>query len=211
MKYSTSTYIFRALLLSSFFLTSCTKMILGIYGMSDEPKSLEDTQIVEYANKFDLPIKDCYVLDTSYFDYMYSFDTTKYRQEVSNNLQPLRAYYYDTSGYPVSFQINCYTGGFPNLKWNRNDNMMSFPPKRQAPIDSLLPLDMSLKFLTPLTNTKIDKGNYDYYIIVFWTHFLGRQNKRYLRYIQQNKELAKNSSVKIIYVNTDNFYVRKFE
>ena len=193
----------------SFELTSCASLLTGLYGMK-KAKTIDEKTIVRYAKKFNIPTADNYELDTAYFSYLFSLDTTKYNSQIKNHYQPLQALYYDKLGQLTSFQINCYAGGFPNLKWDRNEIMTTFPPKQQAPIDSIVSLDTQIRYLKPLSqNSKIIIDNYDYIIIVYWNRFMGRQSKRLIHFVQENSKLEKEKKVKIIYANTDNIFVRQ--
>jgi hypothetical protein len=190
----------------SFGLTSCSSIFTGLYGMK-KIKTVDEKTIVRYAKKFNIPDVDSYELDTAYFSYLFSLDTTKYKTQIKNHYQPLQALYYDNSGHLKSFQVNCYAGGFPNLKWDRNEIMTTFPPKQQAPIDSIVSLDTQMKYLKPLSQTsKLFVDNYDYILIVYWNRFMGRQSKRLIHFVQKNSKLAKEKKVKIIYANTDNIF-----
>lgn len=193
----------------SFGLTSCASLLTGLYGMK-KAKTIDEKTIVRYAKKFNIPTADNYELDTAYFSYLFSLDTTKYNSQIKNHYQPLQALYYDKLGQLTSFQVNCYAGGFPNLKWDRNEIMTTFPPKQQAPIDSIVSLDTQIRYLKPLSqNSKIVIDNYDYIIIVYWNRFMGRQSKRLIHFVQENSKLEKEKKVKIIYANTDNIFVRQ--
>ena len=106
--------------------------------------------------------------------------------------------------------MNCYTGGFPNLRWDRDDIMTTFPPKQQAPIDSIVPLETHLKYLKSLSKTeKFQTENFDYIVVVHWNRFMGRQSKRLIRFVQDNSILAIDTKMKIIYVNTDNLFAEE--
>lgn len=186
--------------------TSCTPIIMGMYGMKKE-KRIDEKTILRYANKYNVPSSAIYQVDTAYASYLFSLDSLQYEKEIQNHYQPLQALYYDRKGQLQSYQVNCYTGGFPNLKWNRNSIMTTFPPKEQAPVDTLFPLDKHLSFLRPLpTTTDFDLEDYDYIVIVHWNRWMGRQSKRLIRTIQENHSLAKDKTVKILYANTDNLY-----
>ena len=111
----------------SFGLTSCSSIFTGLYGLK-KIKTVDEKTIVQYAKKYNIPDVDSYELDTAYFSYLFSLDTTKYKSQIKNHYQPLQALYYDNLGYLKSFQVNCYAGGFPNLKWDRNEIMTTFPP-----------------------------------------------------------------------------------
>lgn len=189
-----------------FGLTSCESIFLGMYGLKNI-KTIEEKTIERFAEKYNIPEADNYELDTSYISYLLSFDTSQYNAEIKNHYQPLQALYYDSSGNLISFQINCYAGGFPNLEWDRDEIMTTFPPKEQAPLDSILPLETHLNFLNQLSKSdKISVDQYDYLVVVYWSRFMGRQSKRLIRYVQKNRELISDKEVKIIYVNTDNLF-----
>ncbi len=187
-------------------LTSCTRIIGGIYGFK-KLKPLEEETIAKYSRKYHIPLADSYQLDTSYMSYLQSFIDKKYEDQQSNHYQPLQALYYDASGQLQSFHVNCYTGGFPNLKWNRNEMFSTFPPQQQAPLDSLLPLDMQLRFIRPMASTKVfSTADYEAFVVVYWNRFIGRQSKRLIRLVQHNSQLETEQKIKIIYVNNDNFF-----
>jgi len=170
-------------------------------------KTVDEKTIVRYAKKYNIPVVDSYELDTAYISHLNSLDTTKYKTQIKNHYQPLQALYYDNSGHLKSFQVNCYAGGFPNLKWDRNEIMTTFPPKEQAPVDSIVSVETQLKYLIPLSQTsKLSVDNYDWIVIVYWNRFMGRQSKRLIHFVQDNSKLEKEKKVKIIYANTDNIF-----
>jgi len=171
--------------------------------------NIDEKTVVRYATQYNIPTADSYELDTAYFSYLFSLDTTRYKEQIKNHYQPLQALYYDNSGHLKSFQVNCYVGGFPNLKWDRNAIMTTFPPKQQASLDSVVSLEKQLSFLRPLPNSHIMKTDkYDYIVVVYWNRFMGRQSKRLIRFVQENSNLATEKKVKIIYANTDNLFAK---
>ena len=183
--------------------TSCAPVLLGLFGMKNT-KAVDESTIIRYSNKYNIPEADSYELDTAYISFLYSLDTTKYKSQIKNHYQPLQALYYSPSGQLQSFQVNCYAGGFPNLKWDRNEIMTEFPPKQQAPLDSIVPLKTQMKYLKPLSQTESFLENeYDYIVIVYWSRFMGRQSKRLIHFVQENSRLASDKKVKIIYANND--------
>lgn len=189
------------------FLSSCTPLFYGITGIRN-PKPVTEQEITKTAAKWGIPETACFTLDTGlYKNALRAINQNTFPESRNNHSQPLQALYFTNSSYPVSFQINCYAGGFPNLDWNRNDNMSVFPPKQQAPIDSVLTLDDMLKCIRPLNaQTKLPskKGPI---IVVFWTQFMHRQTKRFLKVIQTNAALSNQSPVTIVYVNADHLFV----
>jgi len=194
------------ILILVFGLTSCSSITQGLYGIK-KPQELNDHEIIRYSEKYNIPITDNYKLDSSYFTYLSSLDTIQHKEQIKNHYQPLQALYYNKNGQLESFQINCYAGGFPNLNWDRDSIMTTFPPRKQAPTDSILPLDLQLEYIYPLSQTVNSSiENYEYIVIVYWNRFMGRQSKRLIHFVQENVKLAKEYKVKIIYVNTDNIF-----
>jgi len=192
--------------ISALGLTSCSSILQGLYGIKS-PIEINDKLIIRYSEKYNIPLTDSYKLDTTYLTYISSLDSINLKEQIKNHYQPLQVLYYDKTGQLESFQVNCYTGGFPNLQWNRGSIMTTFPPQKQAPIDSIIPLNLQLRFLKPLSQTKnISFENYDYIVIVYWSRFMGRQSKRLIEIVQKNYKLAKDYKVKIIYVNNDNIF-----
>lgn len=184
----------------------CSLTIQEIYGMN-KLQYLNDQAIIQYSEKNNIPLIDNYKLDSSYVTLLSFFDTLKYKEQIKNHLQPLQVLYYNKNGKLESFHINCYASGFPNLKWDRESIMETFPPKKQAPIDNLIPLELQIKIIIPLSHTnKISIENYDYIVFVYWNRFMGRQSDRLIHFVQENYKLANDFNVKIIYVNTDNIF-----
>lgn len=199
---------FRLLLILTFLLslTSCSSVFMKMYGMNN-PKQISNEEIVQLSEKYNIPPSDNYKLDTSYVNFLNAFDSIKYKNNIKDHLQPLQALYYNKDGQLESFQINCYAGGFPNLEWDRNEIMSTFPPQQQAPIDSILPLNLHLKYIQQLPDSKaIPTDGYNYFVIVHWNRFMGRQSKRLIQTVQENVKLSENQKVKIIYVNTDEVF-----
>ncbi len=185
-------------------LTSCSGLIFGMYGMK-KPKPVDEVTIARFAGKYNIPPEDSYLMDTSFVSWLFEQDTSLHKWGIKDHYQPLQALYYNQMGELVSFQVNCYAGGFPNLQWERDSIFNTFPPLGQAKVDSLLPLGKLLTFIRPVGNSKpVDTEDLDYFIVVQWNRFMGRQSKRLIRLVQHNSLLAKEVNFKIIYVNTDN-------
>ena len=192
-----------------FGLSSCSTIILGLYGMKNS-KTVDEKTILRYSKKYNIPTANCYELDTTYLSFLFSLDSVRYEVQRKNHYQPLQALYYDKFEELKSFQVNCYAGGFPNLKWNRNGSFTTFPPKKQAHVDSIVSLNTQLKYLRPLSQTKLlSSDEYDFIVIIYWSRFMGRQSKRLIRYVQENTKLATGFKVKLIYVNTDDIFANQ--
>lgn len=195
------------LLLFAMPFTGCVNIIMKVYGIKS-PKQLNEQQVLKFASKYNIPKEDCYLLDTAYYGYLFSLDSTVNKLSVKNHYQPLQALYYNKNGDLVSFHPNCYAQGGINLNWNWDSAFNDFVPQTHAPLDSIMPLDKHLQFLSPLTDSyPLNHQEYDYFIIVQWSRLMHRQSKRLINVIQENVLLHKgNHSVKIIYVNNDNSY-----
>lgn len=189
-------------------LTGCSTIISGLYGIK-KIKTVDEKTIVHYSEKYNIPLSDNYELDSSYIGFLNSIDTTRYKAQRQNHYQPLQMLYYDNTGVLKSFQINCYAGGFPNLHWDRNGLLAAFPPKSQAPVDSILSFETQITFLRLLSQSKeFSADSCDFFVVVYWNRFMGRQSKRMIRFVQDNIKLATPKKVKVIYVNNDNFFSR---
>jgi hypothetical protein len=170
-------------------------------------KAVDEKDILQYSQEYDIPLADSYELDTAYASFLSSHDKILYKEEIKNHYQPLQALYFDREGKLRSFQINCNAGGSPNLAWDRDSILTTFPPKQQTKIDNLLSLDTQLTFLRPLTQSlKFNVADYDYIVIIYWNRFMDRQSKRLIHFIQTNSKLSKDRKVKMIYANNDNFF-----
>jgi hypothetical protein len=182
---------------------------MGFYGIHNV-KEIDEATILKLAKEYNIPEKDSYIIDTTYFSYLYSLDTTKYQSQINNHSQPLQALYYSRDGNLQSFHINCFAGGFPNFKWNKDDRFNTFLPKQAAPLDSILPLETQLKYLKPLYHAhKFSRDSFDYVVVVYWNKFTGRQSKRLIQLVQDNAKLSETHKVKIIYVNNDRLFAMR--
>jgi hypothetical protein len=176
-------------------------------------KYLSQEDLENFRKEFNLPKEKTFRLDTSYIRYLFSFDTTKYADEIHNHYQPLQATYYDNTGKLISFHINCYaSAGIPDdsdFNWNQQNAFFSFVPKTVVPVDNILPLNKHLSFIKTFDYKSIDTAgfsNFDYTVIVYWSkHYLGVKNsKSLIKIVSDNVALAGNKKVNVIYVNSEN-------
>jgi hypothetical protein len=189
--------------------TSCVAVLSKMYGMKS-PGKVDETDIVKYSKKYNIPLADSYELSRTFDNYLASLDPKEYQSQKKNHDQALQALYYNQSGQLECFLNNCYAGGFPNLKWNRNNILKSFPPLQQAPVDNILSLTHQLNYLQPLSQTVLfAPSNYDYVIVIHWSRYMGRQSKRFIRYVQKNSKLAPHLKIKLIYVNNDDLFAEE--
>jgi hypothetical protein len=203
---------FFILIIISCLFYSCSPLFNGIYGLKKQ-KTLSQNQIQHTARKYSIPVESSFVLDTTFFTYLGQFDSLIYQNSRNNHAQPLQVLYFDSLNQLVSYQVNCYAGGFPNLKWNRNNAFENFPPSQQAPIDSLISFEKQLYFIKSLngTNEKLILNDSSLTVFVYWNRFMGRQSKRLIKLVQKNAALAKDNNLQVIYINNDNIYSNKLK
>jgi hypothetical protein len=193
-----------------FMLQSCSPLLLKTYGLKTI-KPLTSEEIIRQGKKYKIPVSEAYELDSTYYTFIKSLDTNRFNQVIKDHFQPLQAIYYDKTGQMCSFHINCYCGGFPNLKWNRNGNFDVFLPKQQAPIDSIFTLEKQLSFIQPLAHQDaLIITPFDYVVVVHWNRYMGRQSKRLIEIVQNNARMTNRERVKIIYVNSDNAFLYEY-
>ncbi len=185
------------------------KIVQSVLGIKDAHK-LSDVQIVKVSKKFKIDQSSNFRLDTTYFSYIIGLDTGCFKAQRKNHIQPLQALYFNQKSELKKFYINCYAGGFPNIKSNRNRNLETFLPKDQAPTDTVLNLAKQINFLQPVSviTVPIKIENYGFYVFVYWNKCTRRHSKKLLHRIKQNVAKAKNLKVKLIYVNYDNVFYK---
>ena len=147
-------------------------------------------------------IKQSYIVDKrSYIDFLKTL--SKDSLFIKNHTQPLQAIYFGENGKMISYHINCNAGGFPNLVWNKNNLLETFPPKTQTKVDTLFILNKFMEYLKIKNSIETKQ-----YVFLFWNDCLGRQTKRFLDQFRANLEKPfVDKNIQIIYINNDNLYV----
>ena len=201
--------IFIVFVLLGFIFTfgSCANIRTFAYGASSTITN-PTGKTENWAREYNIPLRDWFDLDISYLHFMLAQDRSVHFYGVRSHTQMLQALYFDRNGDLVSFFSSAYASGFPNLRWNRNNELNTFVPQTQAPIENaLLNFDQLRSFLNEINYTEqVTSSEYDYIVVVFWADAMGRQSRRFIRFIQQNVALAQeNQRVRIIYVNMDRF------
>ncbi|HRI00159.1 MAG TPA: hypothetical protein PK006_03830 [Saprospiraceae bacterium] len=188
-------------------LCSCTQLLYSVYGIK-QMESLTEYDIIKLTKKYNIPTNDSYALNKNFLKLLKQIEDSLNTENIKNHYQPLQAIYYDQNRNMCSYYVNCYAGGFPNLKWNRKHSLEFFPPTTQAPIDSIISLDQFIQYFQILDpSQQAPTIESEYIILVFWSRFMGRQSKRFIRLIQHNASLGRNHKIKIIYVNNDNMFL----
>ena len=196
----------------------CSKIMLGLYGIRDT-KKIGNREILDFAKKSGIGQENIYVLSFPE-NKTPAKDNTKIAIGNGNvctsdpveylHGQPLQALYFNCHGQLISFHNNCYTGGFPNLKWDRNDLFSVFPPRSRIPVDSVYTLEKVLENVYSPDGEKATariKSDCSYYCVVFWNVFMSRQSKRLIRLVQDNLKLVHEPDcVEVFYINDDNYF-----
>ncbi len=203
--------IARILMLAMVFMaSSCGTLFLKMYGMK-QASSFDNDGLENLCKKYNIPIANAYSLDTSYMTFLRQQDTVLFEQQIQNHYQPLQVLYYDQSGKLLSFHINCYAGGFPNLKWSQIETQINSIPLTQAPIDSLVPFHELKKFMKKIkSQSDLEQSNVQYHIVVLWNNYMGRQSKRLLELVKRKSSENLYKNQQLYFVNTDNFVAKYY-
>jgi len=186
-----------------------------VYGLKAQPVPMSENQLITQARKWNIPDSLIYELDPiKQLKFFLPTDSLKtaynngiYNSKIDDYLQPMQAFYYDSTGKLISWFVNCYTGGFPNLKWNKAGAFnRSFPPMPSlAELDTLQNLNQHLSILTTVAKSVIDSTQkVDYTVVVYWSKTFGRQSKRLVKYVNNNLKLGHGKNIRLYYVNGDN-------
>lgn len=214
--YSITTLIL-VLFIVLFYLSGCNLLIMSMYGFKSSDDVLSKKEIENIAFSYGIKPSEIYFLQRSYIDFfdsigmihnhnLRSCDTSQISQQFKNHFQPLQILFFDNTGKLVSFLNNCYSGGFPNFKWNRNHELDYIPAKGNTPLDSLISFGDLLRCINNIEGKYLDKDsciNQNYSIVVFWTTFMGRQSKRLIHIIKNKYSHEKELNINILFVNVD--------
>ena len=128
-----------------FLLSGCNAIAIWLYGLDTKFVPAHDDNREKVQARFGLEGEPwyeldetsltCYLMD-SFYTKLDTTDSLRWERQaklLNNHLQMLQAMYFDRAGRLVSFHLNCYAEGFPNLKWNKYGAFNSFPPFKCSP------------------------------------------------------------------------------
>jgi len=195
--------------------SGCSRIVMGIYGIKSQPVPMSEKQLIAQASKWNIPDTLIYELDAikqhKFFfptdSLVAAYNSGNSNPNINDYLQPMQACYYDSTGKLISWFINCYAGGFPNLKWNKTRAFdQSFPPMpTMAPPDTLQNLNQQLSLFIPVGKSIIDSSTHaTYTVVVYWSKTFGRQSKRLVKLVNKNLKLGHGKNIHLYYVNGDN-------
>ena len=191
-------------------LSGCNALYAGLLmGMKNTPPNTP-ARLREDAQRYQVPPDRVFVLDTSYLRFVRRLARQPRSYEsAKNHAQLLQLLYFDQAGQLVSFHINCYADPklpSPNLRWNPDGQLNTFPPRTQVRPDSLLSFSQLLTFLRTPEGQPVEAARFagQRPVVVFWSHTMGRQTRILLSELRQNlTRVPPNEAVPVLYVNND--------
>jgi hypothetical protein len=199
-------------------MTGCSSFLTNVWGFRSFDKKYGNEQIKETAITWKIQPDELYFIQNEYIDYLKSeafkygislnsCDTSHSYQMFNNHSQPLQIMFFNKEGKLDAFLTNCYCGGFPNFKWNRNNCLDTLPARQVVPLDTLINFDQLITFIHNADNQSVDVikfGEKDYSIVVFWATYFGRQSKRLINQVERKyRDSEKDKKVAILYINSD--------
>lgn len=178
---------------------SCNKMMTKKYGINyNNPKSISSL-IAKVEKDTNFTIRKSLYVNATFTNEilkLYHLNTSK----TYYLRQPLQVMYFQNDSM-IAYFVNCNAGGFPLLKWNRDDNFSTFPPKTQTNPSTIIKKKFILNLLNPISNNEITQNDKtEYTIVVFWNYLLEKQSRHLIKIVQNN---AINQNCSIILVNND--------
>lgn len=224
-----SHYYHKVLIISILFLFSgCQLSYRVLLGVDTTPDWKLNSETIQDAKKFHVPIESIYILDTaSYRNAILknlqsnlevfksdssSIDTVSIKKlyKVTNDdLQATQIRFFNDGKAEIFKLVNCYIDPPIPMNWNIQGCFNSFPPK--VSIESLnthyYDLDFFLSHISNLDGDSVSFSELpksDYYVIIFWNTFMKRPSRKLIKTI--NKYIDSNPEYKIfpIFVNNQN-------
>lgn len=183
-------------------LSSC-RLQLGLKNV----KHLDERSLKKYGRK-----AGCgdirYYVDTSFLGSITKkSDANTDPGTLNNHLQPLQCWYFNPEGYPVAAYINCYTKPtLFTLKWNDRNTFGTFPPKGNAPPDSLLLARDLSTILIPMKGQPPWTPSKPYTVVVYWNRLFNRYSRHLIREVKKNTRGR--TDVDVLFVNNDRYLIK---
>lgn len=170
-------------IVSAISLSSC----MALYGVHN-PKRINESNIEEENKKY--KIDNAIILTDSYKSSLSRVNDDLIKNDLS---QPLQIWVIEDDKVKFS-KLNCNTGGFPNLKWNIEEeykNNKVYTHNNDKTIIFFKENNYILKDKKPT-------------VLIFYSYFMGRQNKRFLDECKNFLKLHPELTHK--YINADNVF-----
>lgn len=228
---STMTKLYKTILLFflAFTFSSCNFFYSAILGVKTKVAWVTKETLKKKAKKHDIPLAQCYSLDTSSLkkaflqfykekrnqlpDSLTTADSLiwkSWKRSKHDDLQPVHIYYFDKERKPIYHMINCYVHPvFPKMNWNIDSSFNFFPPRPFSPLNDSLyfNLDFFLPHIHKIDGSVIAKDSLpeaDYYAVIIWNDFMKRPSRSLIKTIQKYHSKHKDQNIHTLYVNNTN-------
>ena len=191
--------IFSILIASS--LSACSLIFVTAYGIKWNVKSFSEDELLEKARKLEIdqyPVYQAKPAINSLLDSIFLLDSA-YFNTAKSLYQPLQLVTFNEEGKLIGAVANCDAGGYPNLNWEHL--LDKYPASSYYFVDSF-PLSRStyLTKLNKINTVELDQKRATTFVI--YTHFMGRQNKRFLE-SAFNYHKTHAAGTQLVFVNYD--------
>lgn len=175
------------LLIYIILVTNFQQGCIWIYGLKKFQKK-SSLDLFEYSQKLALKNSCTHFCDDTNFQNLNS--SGKFSNSLYKTLnQPIQIFIFDSLMQLNYFIANCDIGGFPNLRWKKKLNDPIFLSQHET---SDLSLSGFLELYNLNQNSNCNSRMHNLTqntIVIRWSYFMGRQNKRLFKCIKKTKWL----------------------
>ncbi|UPT67220.1 MAG: hypothetical protein M0D57_00520 [Sphingobacteriales bacterium JAD_PAG50586_3] len=184
---------------------SCGKIMMGAYGVHNyDGYTLQ--QVDKAARKYGVQPKDAFIMDSLYYQRFGFAKKADVMGRVKDLFQPLQLRIYDTNGKLLAQYANCNVPpGLFNLSWKRYLDTLPPNPKYISTNDTLSKINLQTEFeyVRPMyESNRIASPTSKYYVVIYWSRFMGRQSKHFIKQVYKRFAPYKNQ-INYIYINTE--------
>jgi hypothetical protein len=187
---------------------SCGKIMMGVYGVHNY-EGYTIKQVDESARYYGIPQQDAFIMDSLYYQRFGFAKKADIKGKVKDLFQPLQLRVYDLNGKLLSQYANCNVPpGLFNLNWKIYLDTLPPNPKYVSANDTLRKVNLQTEFeyVRPMyENTRIASPTPKYYVVIYWSRFMGRQSKHFIKQVHKYFAPYKNQ-INYIYINTEPLY-----
>lgn len=166
-------------------------------------------QVDKAARKYGVKPKDAFIMDSLYYQRFGFAKKASIQGKVKDLFQPLQLRVYDTNGKLLAQYANCNVPpGLFNLRWGIYLDTLPPNPKYTATNDTLskITLQTEFEYVRPMyESTRIASPTLKYYVVIYWSRFMGRQSKHFIKQVHKRFAPYKNQ-INYLYVNTEPLY-----
>jgi hypothetical protein len=189
-------------------LSSCGKIMMAVYGVHNYD-GYTAQQVDKAARKYGVQPKDAFIMDSLYYQRFGFAKKADIKGKVKDLFQPLQLRIYDTNGKLLAQYANCNVPpGLFNLNWKVYLDTLPPNPKYVSTNDTLRKVNLQTEFeyARPMyEQTRIASPTSKYYVVIYWSRFMGRQSKRLIKQVKKHY-LPYANQINYIYINTEPLY-----